>query len=123
VRLLPFELGPAPAARRREEFHRAVLRELAPDLLEVPFAGGAGWGTPSRVARARRLAARAAAEARRRRAAAPRARAAPSPDPFAAILDEVRATAAARPGHLAWHRSEEHTSELQSLAYLVCRLL
>src|SRR2546423_9679361 len=23
----------------------------------------------------------------------------------------------------AWHRSEEHTSELQSLAYLVCRLL
>src|SRR6266404_8605239 len=22
-----------------------------------------------------------------------------------------------------WHRSEEHTSELQSLAYLVCRLL
>ena len=103
VRLLPFELGPAPAARRREEFHRAVLRELAPDLLEVPFAGGAGWGTPSRVARARRLAARAAAEARRRRPAAPRARAAPSPDPFAAILDEVRAAAAARPGHLAWH--------------------
>src|SRR2546425_11356718 len=26
-----------------------------------------------------------------------------------------------RPG--AWTRSEEHTSELQSLAYLVCRLL
>src|SRR2546425_7095186 len=27
--------------------------------------------------------------------------------------------------HLLWilHRSEEHTSELQSLAYLVCRLL
>src|SRR2546425_6808417 len=23
----------------------------------------------------------------------------------------------------AWYRSEEHTSELQSLAYLVCRLL
>src|SRR2546425_5368238 len=26
-------------------------------------------------------------------------------------------------GHLVRHRSEEHTSELQSLAYLVCRLL
>src|SRR2546425_7520253 len=25
--------------------------------------------------------------------------------------------------HSAWMRSEEHTSELQSLAYLVCRLL
>src|SRR5205823_10169111 len=25
--------------------------------------------------------------------------------------------------NLAWKRSEEHTSELQSLAYLVCRLL
>src|SRR2546425_8875776 len=34
----------------------------------------------------------------------------------------------ANPGHLRFHtgtkaRSEEHTSELQSLAYLVCRLL
>src|SRR2546425_1461154 len=27
------------------------------------------------------------------------------------------------PEHLFAHRSEEHTSELQSLAYLVCRLL
>src|SRR2546425_4469393 len=27
------------------------------------------------------------------------------------------------PGTLRIHRSEEHTSELQSLAYLVCRLL
>src|SRR2546425_5180290 len=25
--------------------------------------------------------------------------------------------------HIIWIRSEEHTSELQSLAYLVCRLL
>src|SRR2546423_15677573 len=32
--------------------------------------------------------------------------------------------AAARPmGSCSTHRSEEHTSELQSLAYLVCRLL
>src|SRR2546423_14918266 len=35
---------------------------------------------------------------------------------------EVLALAADRdPGH-SQHRSEEHTSELQSLAYLVCRL-
>src|SRR2546425_7466260 len=27
------------------------------------------------------------------------------------------------PGRITWTRSEEHTSELQSLAYLVCRLL
>src|SRR2546423_8764131 len=27
------------------------------------------------------------------------------------------------PSSLPWARSEEHTSELQSLAYLVCRLL
>src|SRR3712207_8774471 len=31
--------------------------------------------------------------------------------------------AQARPRHLAPHRSEEHTSELQSRQYLVCRLL
>ena len=27
------------------------------------------------------------------------------------------------PMNISWPRSEEHTSELQSLAYLVCRLL
>src|SRR3712207_7051897 len=30
---------------------------------------------------------------------------------------------AGRPGRLRWPRSEEHTSELQSRQYLVCRLL
>ena len=29
----------------------------------------------------------------------------------------------ARPGNMFWRRSEEHTSELQSRQYLVCRLL
>jgi hypothetical protein len=104
VRLLPYELGLPAAARAREEFHRAVLRELAPDLLDVPFAGGRGWGTPSRLARARRLAGRAAAEARRR--ALPRAQRRDGPpaaaDPFARLLAEVRAEAAARPDHVAW---------------------
>src|ERR1041384_8651316 len=37
----------------------------------------------------------------------------------------IRATLLARErlSHRRWWRSEEHTSELQSLAYLVCRLL
>src|SRR2546425_9455950 len=35
------------------------------------------------------------------------------PDPVAQVIDDERRAA----------RSEEHTSELQSLAYLVCRLL
>src|SRR5205823_8578357 len=37
-------------------------------------------------------------------------------------LQEARATIPELPSNLCW-RSEEHTSELQSLAYLVCRLL
>src|SRR2546425_8959956 len=37
---------------------------------------------------------------------------------------EIGAVAGAAPGIERWRvRSEEHTSELQSLAYLVCRLL
>src|SRR2546425_8925352 len=32
-------------------------------------------------------------------------------------------TGVCRPPAPVWNRSEEHTSELQSLAYLVCRLL
>jgi hypothetical protein len=122
ARLLPFELGlPAPE-RAREEFHRAILRELAPHLVDVPFAGGAGWGAPSKVARARRLARRAAEEARRRASEAFRGRrrreaatdagrasamagpaeAPPGADPFAHLLAEVRAEAAARPDHVVW---------------------
>src|SRR5205823_9529720 len=40
------------------------------------------------------------------------------PDEIAAWADEVRTE-----GNGRYQRSEEHTSELQSLAYLVCRLL
>src|SRR5687767_15304004 len=36
---------------------------------------------------------------------------------YAAVRDHVPAFS----GAAAWQRSEEHTSELQSLAYLVCR--
>src|SRR3989441_5217638 len=44
----------------------------------------------------------------------------------ARLRERARAQAGAGPGHrgrLGPARSEEHTSELQSLAYLVCRLL
>src|SRR2546425_4331970 len=34
-----------------------------------------------------------------------------------------RAACSGRSSRVGWIRSEEHTSELQSLAYLVCRLL
>src|SRR3712207_9201028 len=38
--------------------------------------------------------------------------------------DDAAAVQGHRPGRLGeWHRSEEHTSELQSRQYLVCRLL
>src|SRR2546423_10841628 len=44
-----------------------------------------------------------------------------SADDAAALMGELNA---AEPGRAAFSsRSEEHTSELQSLAYLVCRLL
>src|SRR2546425_6744531 len=39
-----------------------------------------------------------------------------------AVMSEHDLSLLVRP-HLARERSEEHTSELQSLAYLVCRLL
>src|SRR3989441_12939028 len=39
------------------------------------------------------------------------------------VLGEAHGDPRAEPRQLAEQRSEEHTSELQSLAYLVCRLL
>src|SRR3989441_5543775 len=39
------------------------------------------------------------------------------------LLAEAQLGRDARGGEVRVHRSEEHTSELQSLAYLVCRLL
>src|SRR2546423_9798915 len=41
----------------------------------------------------------------------------------AALADEHGADRCREEGLQQYHRSEEHTSELQSLAYLVCRLL
>src|SRR2546425_6849531 len=59
-------------------------------------------------------------------APAPRTASVPQPpSPPAAVRRAPRASCAGwttSPCHVSW-RSEEHTSELQSLAYLVCRLL
>src|SRR2546425_6597519 len=45
----------------------------------------------------------------------PHARGLPLGDPLLDVVDDEP--------NVVYHRSEEHTSELQSLAYLVCRLL
>src|SRR2546425_8062062 len=50
----------------------------------------------------------------------------PRPDPQGCLKAEVRHPTVGEHGQRVRHpgvRSEEHTSELQSLAYLVCRLL
>src|SRR3712207_8133676 len=53
-------------------------------------------------------------------------RVAPADDSYLLLLEEesvARSAAAHPPAHQAPLRSEEHTSELQSRQYLVCRLL
>src|SRR3712207_7792076 len=47
----------------------------------------------------------------------------PGPEPGGFGLVGLRERAARAGGHLSVARSEEHTSELQSRQYLVCRLL
>src|SRR2546425_7178725 len=47
----------------------------------------------------------------------------PSPEADRLFIPEQSRRAAVSDGFLGINRSEEHTSELQSLAYLVCRLL
>src|SRR3712207_7271485 len=53
----------------------------------------------------------------------------PSPNPLAELADDVVSVEAASTAtvqelhQVVVHRSEEHTSELQSRQYLVCRLL
>jgi hypothetical protein len=78
TRILPCELGLAAGERAREHFHLRVLRELAPDLVAVPFADGFSWT--------------------RRPAVGVR----DAPDPFARVQRLVREAASARSGHPAW---------------------
>jgi len=92
ARLLPHLLGASVAEREAEAFHAAVLRELAPELAEVPYAGGSKGGL-------RHRARRAVEEARRRVAPAGGE---PGSDPFDGVLDAVRGAVAAQPDHVAW---------------------
>jgi hypothetical protein len=92
ARMLPHLLGPSVAEREAETFHAAVLRELAPELVDVPYAGGSKGGL-------RHKARRAMEEARRRVAPA---RAEPGGDPFDGVLGVVREAVAAQPDHVAW---------------------
>jgi hypothetical protein len=91
VRMLPHLLGPSAAEREVEAFHDAVLRELAPELVEVPYAGAAKHGL-------RHKARRAVEEARRRVSPAGE----PGGDPFDGVLDAVRRAVTAQPDHVAW---------------------
>jgi hypothetical protein len=101
-------LGPPAGARAREAFHLQVLRELAPELVDLPFEGDRPWPSRQsavgrRARRARTLAGKALGEARRRtaRASVPAAAAA-SAEPLDRVLAELREAVAAQPGHAAW---------------------
>jgi hypothetical protein len=101
-RMLPFELGLTAGERAREHFHLRLLRELAPELVAIPFADGFSWTRrSSRAARARALAVKALLELRRRTRPAPSERDG-ARDPFARIQRLVREAARARGDHPAW---------------------
>ena len=101
ARVVPHLLAPARREREAERFHREVLALLAPELLELPLAGG-GWRSGSaarrRAERAARLARRAAGEARGRlgRQTGPAAPDAvdSGTDPFSAVRELVAAALA-----------------------------
>jgi hypothetical protein len=102
-RVVPHLLAPSRREREAERFHRDVLTLLAPDLLELPLAGG-GWRSRSRVrrrlARTARLTHRSTEEVRAR--LRPRPRPAPTgqpeaaSDPFNTVRDLVTTAAADR---------------------------
>jgi DNA-binding PadR family transcriptional regulator len=101
-RMLRFELGLAAGERAREHFHLRMLRELAPELVAIPFADGFSWTRRrSRAARMRSLAMKALLELRRRAGPAAGERHG-APDPFARVQRLVREAASARRDHPAW---------------------
>ena len=108
ARLLPHQLGLAAGERAREHFHLRVLRELAPELVDVPFEGGQTWpghrsGARQRLERLQRLGMKAAGELRRRVAVRGGLNAARAhPDPFAGVQELVARRAVAEPDHPAW---------------------
>jgi len=124
ARLLPQLLGLPSAERALDGFHLRVLRELAPELVDLPFQDGSGWPERrselgQRIDRGRTLTRKARAELRRRAAGtmARRTRAAPGragavgpaeaseapADPFEATLAAVREAAHSQAQHPAWN--------------------
>lgn len=112
-RLLPHLLGLPARERDAELFHLRVLRELAPDLVDVAFAdrftwSGPRWGPGRRAARARGLAVKALARVRprarneRARPEGPGGTGAPGADPFATAQLLTRKAAARHRDHPAW---------------------
>lgn len=101
VRLLPHLLGGSVAERDAEAFHSAVLRELAPELADVPYEGGAATkhGVAHKVRRGIQEVRRRVAPGRGAGAAGPGGGPA---DPFDDVLRAVRGAAAAHPDHVAW---------------------
>jgi len=117
--VVPHLLAGSRGEREAEGFHRAVLRHLAPELAEIPFADSAGWRSRSAAVRRARSAAALAGKARRQlarriRTATPTERnvlrqmdaegssRAGGSDSFAEIQRLVREAAASRAGHPAW---------------------
>jgi hypothetical protein len=102
-RLLRDELGLPARDRARELFHLEVLKQLAPELVDVPFEDGRPWRAREdeltrRVRSARELAGKVRGELRRRTGRAP----APADDPFARVLPEIRDAVLSQPDHPAW---------------------
>jgi hypothetical protein len=113
-RLLPDLLGLPAGERAHELFHKRVLEQLAPELVDVPFEHGGGWPVQRgdvrrRLEDALGLARKARDEAvRRALGAVARGRSlagagGDEPHPFAAILADVREAVLAEPEHAAWH--------------------
>lgn len=104
--MLPHLLGPSAQERVLERFHREVLRELAPELVDQPFQDGSSWpvrrgSVAQRADRARVLARKGRGELRRR-VAARRVLADDAPDPFDDTVAAVRDAAMSQPQHTAW---------------------
>lgn len=118
-RMLGHLLGLPARERALERFHLLVLRELAPELVDEPFADGSSWpdrqsALRRRMQRARTLTVKVKGELDRRRAARRRAPRAPArgadssgthhpvADPFDAVVSAVREATLSQPGHVAW---------------------
>jgi hypothetical protein len=109
ARMLPHLFALPPGQRAQDAFHRQLLGELAPELVNEPFADRSGW--PPRTALGRRaqrgasLIRKATAELERRAAGAIARTGSPAPegpDPFDAVLATVREAAHSAPQHSAW---------------------